>query len=84
MKFSINTEAMIKGLVNLAKVIPARPVLPVLSNFLFELKGDELHLAAMDGEMILKTVVKAEGAEGEGCRPGIRRGTDTGGLKIEY
>ena len=66
MKFSINTEAMIKGLVNLAKVIPARPVLPVLSNFLFELKGDELHLAAMDGEMILKTVVKAEGAEGEG------------------
>lgn len=66
MKFTIDTEAMIKGLTNLAKVIPARPVLPVLSNFLFKLRGEELLLAAMDGEMRLKTILKVEGAEGEG------------------
>ena len=66
MKFSIDTEAMTKGLANLAKVIPARPVLPVLSNFLFRLRGEELLLAAMDGEMRLKTIVKVEGAEGDG------------------
>lgn len=66
MKFSIDTEAMTKGLANLAKVISARPVLPILSCFLFKLKGERLHLGAMDGEMILKTVIQAEGAMGEG------------------
>ena len=66
MKFTIDTEAMLKGLANLAKVIPAHPVLPVMSNFLFELKGSELHLTAMDGEMLLKTEMNVEGAEGEG------------------
>ena len=50
MKFTIDTEAMLKGLTNLAKVIPAHPVLPVLSNFLFTLRGEELTLAAMDGD----------------------------------
>ncbi len=66
MKFSIDTEAMTRGLAYLAKVIPARPVLPILSNFLFHLKGERLHVAAMDGEMVLKTVIMADGAQGEG------------------
>ena len=66
MKFTIDTEAMLKGLTNLAKVIPAHPVLPVLSNFLFTLRGEELTLAAMDGEMRLKTILKVESPEGEG------------------
>ena len=66
MKFTIDTEAMLKGLTNLAKVIPAHPVLPVMSNFLFSLRGEELTLAAMDGEMRLKTLLKVESPEGEG------------------
>lgn len=66
MKFTIDTEAMSKGLANLVKVIPAKPALPILTNFLFELKGELLRVTATDGELTLRTVLKADGTEGGG------------------
>ena len=66
MKFTIDTEAALKSLIPLAKVIPSRPSLPILSNFLFELDGDSLRITAADGELTLATVMKAEATEGSG------------------
>lgn len=66
MRFSIDTEAMLKGLTHLARVIPARPSLPILSDLLFELDGEILRITASDGELTLKTMLKAESPEGSG------------------
>ncbi len=49
-----------------AKAIPSKSPLPILENFLFDLKGNTLEITASDSELTLKTQIEVENAEEEG------------------
>ena len=49
-----------------AKAIPAKSPLPILENFLFDLKGNMLEITASDSELTLKTQVEVESTVEEG------------------
>lgn len=58
MKFNISSAALLKGILDVSKAIPAKPVLPILENFLFVLKGNVLEITASDQELTLRTCVE--------------------------
>lgn len=60
MKFEIDKQVILKALTDVIKAIPAKPVLPILTNVLLELNDKGiLRLTAADGELIaLRSVVK--------------------------
>ena len=49
-----------------AKAIPAKSALPILENFLFNLKGSLLEITASDSELTMRTSIEVENAEEEG------------------
>ena len=50
MKFSISSTALSSKLQNLAKVLSAKPSIPILNNILFEIVDGVLTLTASDSE----------------------------------
>ena len=66
MKVIISSSELLKGVMAVSKAIPAKSPLPILENFLFDLKGNMLEITASDSELTLKTQVEVESTSEEG------------------
>ncbi len=66
MKLIISSAELLRGVMAVSKAIPAKSPLPILENFLFDLKGNVLEITASDSELTLKTQIEVENAEEEG------------------
>ena len=66
MKVIISSSELLKAVMAVAKAIPAKSPLPILENFLFDLKGNVLEITASDSELTLKTQVEVESTSEEG------------------
>ena len=66
MKFNVSSVELLKGLMNISKAIPAKSALPILENFLFDLKGNILEVTASDSELTLRTEIEVDTTEEEG------------------
>lgn len=60
MKFNISSAALLKGILDVSKAIPAKSALPILENFLFVLKDNVLEITASDQELTLRTRVETD------------------------
>jgi len=58
MEFIVSSAELLKGLTDVSKAIPAKTALPILENFLFNLKSDKLEITASDQELTLRTEVE--------------------------
>ena len=61
MEFKVSSAALLKGLMDVSKAIPAKSNLPILENFLFVLKEGDLCITASDQELTLRTTLGIEG-----------------------
>lgn len=66
MTFTINSKQLISTLSILAKAIGSNPVLPILENFLFSIKGETLTLRTTDLERTIVAVLELESIKGKG------------------
>ena len=66
MKLIISSSELLKGVMSVAKAIPAKSPLPILENFLFDLKGNVLEITASDSELTLRTQIEVESTAEEG------------------
>ena len=66
MKFKVSSAELLKGILDVSKAIPAKPALPILSSFLFELKDSVLRITASDSELTLVTELEVDSTEEEG------------------
>ena len=66
MKFVISSTELLGHLSSISKVISSKHTLPILDNFLFNLKGSELVITATDLETTMITRIELDNAEGDG------------------
>lgn len=66
MKFKISSSVFLSHLQAINRVINSKNTMPILDNFLFNLKGNTLILTASDGDTTMVTQVDLIEAEGEG------------------
>lgn len=66
MKFVVSSTELLSHLQAISRVISSKNTLPILDNFLFELKDDQLVATASDLESTLITTVPLETSVGEG------------------
>ncbi|MDX9930115.1 MAG: DNA polymerase III subunit beta [Bacteroidales bacterium] len=66
MKFVVSSTELLGHLQAISRVISSKNTLPILDNFLFDLKGKNLEITASDLESTLITGLKLENTEGEG------------------
>ena len=66
MKLIISSSELLRGVMAVAKAIPAKSPLPILENFLFDLQENILEITASDSELTLKTQVEVESTVEEG------------------
>ncbi|MGN1221274.1 MAG: DNA polymerase III subunit beta [Candidatus Cryptobacteroides sp.] len=66
MKLIISSSELLRGVMAVSKAIPAKSPLPILENFLFDLKGNVLELTASDTELTLRTQIEVESTSEEG------------------
>jgi len=66
MKFIASSTDLLSHLQAVNRVISTKNILPILENFLFQLKGTELIITASDLESTMITKMNLENAEGEG------------------
>ncbi|WP_461633008.1 DNA polymerase III subunit beta [Labilibaculum euxinus] len=66
MKFVVSSTELLNHLQAISRVISSKNTLPILDNFLFELKNDQLVATASDLESTLITTIPLETSVGEG------------------
>ncbi len=66
MKFVVSSTELLSHLQAISRVISSKNTLPILDNFLFELKNDQLVATASDLESTLITTIPLETSVGEG------------------
>jgi len=66
MKFVVSSTEILGHIQAISRVISNKNTLPILDNFLFELKDDQLIATASDLETTLITTIPLEASEGEG------------------
>ncbi len=66
MKFVVSSQELLEHLQLVSRVISTKNTLPILDNFLFQLKGEKLIITASDLESTLTTTIHLENIEGEG------------------
>ncbi len=66
MRFDVSSTALLSRLQSISKVIASKNSLPILDNFLFDLKGSKLTITASDAETRLVTSVDVMNVTGEG------------------
>lgn len=66
MNFTVSSYELLKGILDVSKAIPSKSALPILENFLFVLKNEELEITASDSELTLRTSVTVESTKEEG------------------
>jgi DNA polymerase-3 subunit beta len=70
MKFIVSSSVLSKQLQQINGVINANTVLPILEDFLFEIKDKKLHVTATDLETVMKVQMEVESkADGRVCIP---------------
>ena len=71
MKFRVERDVLGEGVSFVARALPTRPVVPVLSGLLIEAEGEQLTLSCFDYEVSARVVVAAEvGEPGTALVPG--------------
>lgn len=65
MNFIVSSSALLKQVNRIAGVIPSRSVLPIIENFLFEIKGDKLKISTTNLEISMQTSIKIESRGGD-------------------
>lgn len=71
MNFIVSSSSLLKHLQNVSGVLSSNNVLPILEDFLFEIKKDQLVITATDLETVMKVKLDIEAKEtGEICIPG--------------
>lgn len=63
MKFSFSAQLFFKQLQHISGVISGNPSMPILENFLFILKGNELSVWASDSDTYMSTKIEVTGEE---------------------
>lgn len=66
MKFVISSSELLSHLLAIGRVISSKNTLPILDNFLFRLKGNDLEITASDLETTLTTKLSVENANESG------------------
>jgi len=66
MKFVVSSSELLSHLQAISRVISSKNSLPILDNFLFDLKGNELQITASDLESTLITHLTLENVSAEG------------------
>jgi DNA polymerase-3 subunit beta len=66
MKFVVSSSELLGHLQAISRVISSKNTLPILDNFLFNLKGNDLEITASDLESTLITRMKLENTDGDG------------------
>ncbi|MCI2082546.1 MAG: DNA polymerase III subunit beta [Bacteroidales bacterium] len=66
MKFTVSSQELLHALVSVSRVVPAKPSLPMLANYLLVLKENELVITASDAETTLKVKLHIDQVEEEG------------------
>ncbi len=66
MKFIVSSLDLLNHLQAISRVISNKSTLPILDNFLFDLKGQKLTLTASDLEVTMITSLDIESTDGEG------------------
>jgi len=66
MKFILSSTELLSHLQAISRVINSKNSLPILDNFLFDIKGNTLTITASDIETTLITSMKIENSEGDG------------------
>ena len=67
MKFVVSSTELLGHLQAISRVISSKNTLPILDNFLFDLKGNDLEITASDIESTLITRLKLENTDGDGA-----------------
>lgn len=67
MILTVSSLQLLKVLSDLSKAIPTKSSLPILSNFLFDLKGGKLQVTASDSELTLRGSVAVDGEAEDGA-----------------
>lgn len=67
MRFTLSSSALSSKLSALSKVINSKNALPILGDFLFEIKENVLYLTASDSENMMKTQMELTDSDGN-CR----------------
>ena len=63
MKFIVNSSTLLKHLSNIDGVVVSKPIIPILNNFLFDIKDGELKISSTDLETTMTTSIKVEAKE---------------------
>ena len=66
MRFTVSSSALSSRLAALSRVINSKNSLPILGDFVFEVKGTTLHLTASDSENTMQTVVELNDSDSDG------------------
>ena len=66
MRFTVSSTALSSKLVALSKVINSKNALPILGDFVFDIKGNMLQLTASDSENTMQTGIELIEADSEG------------------
>lgn len=66
MKFVVSSTELLSHLQAISRVISNKSTLPILDNFLFDLKDNKLVLTASDLEVTMVTSLELENSDGEG------------------
>jgi len=66
MRLIVSSTDLLQSLQQVARVIASKSSIPILDNFLFDLKGHELTITASDSETTLRTVLHIEEVNEEG------------------
>ena len=63
MKFIVNSSVLLRQLSYIDGVVVAKPIIPILNNFLFEIKDGLLTIHSTDLETTMNTSIKVDSKE---------------------
>jgi len=63
MKFIVNSTTLLKHLSLIDGVVVSKPIIPILNNFLFDIKDGELRISSTDLETTMTTSIKVDAKE---------------------
>ncbi|MFA6261554.1 MAG: DNA polymerase III subunit beta [Bacteroidia bacterium] len=63
MKFIVNSTTLLKHLSMIDGVVVSKPIIPILNNFLFDIKDGELRISSTDLETTMTTAIKVDAKE---------------------
>jgi len=66
MRFTVSSSELLRKVSAVSKVVPTKPNINILENFLFVLKGNELEITGSDSETTLKTTIMIDDVSEEG------------------